>query len=158
MVARPWSSSRLSCGDRLLLRCEGTPGILSRTRRERIPPLELGGGKGFLWMWAGLSCFLSSGDGYVGELLELQQRCALSLSHTHTHTHTHTYTGSTVPKFHHSKTYSFSPISWEKGLPGLPWRSAVCVLMEWSETSGGPWQWWHDPGVPLAFPVEIASS
>ena len=25
-------------------------------------------------MWAGLSCFLSSGDGYVGELLELQQR------------------------------------------------------------------------------------
>ena len=26
---------------------------------------------GLLWMWAGLSCFLSSGDGYVGELLEL---------------------------------------------------------------------------------------
>ena len=30
---------------------------------------------GFLWIWAGLSCFLSSGDGYVGELLELQQGC-----------------------------------------------------------------------------------
>ena len=30
---------------------------------------------GPLWMWAGLSCFLSSGDGYVGELLELQQGC-----------------------------------------------------------------------------------
>ena len=28
---------------------------------------------GLLWMWAGLSCFPSSGDGYVGELLELQQ-------------------------------------------------------------------------------------
>ena len=27
---------------------------------------------GLLWMCAGLSCFLSSGDGYVGELLELQ--------------------------------------------------------------------------------------
>ena len=27
---------------------------------------------GLLWMWAGLSCFLSSGDGYAGELLELQ--------------------------------------------------------------------------------------
>ena len=26
-------------------------------------------------MWAGLSCFLSSGDVYVGELLELQQGC-----------------------------------------------------------------------------------
>ena len=24
---------------------------------------------GLLWMWAGLSCFLSSGDGYVGYLL-----------------------------------------------------------------------------------------
>ena len=30
---------------------------------------------GLLWMWAGLSCFLSSGHGYVGELLELQQSC-----------------------------------------------------------------------------------
>ena len=30
---------------------------------------------GLLWMWAGLSCFLSSGDGYVGELLELQHGC-----------------------------------------------------------------------------------
>ena len=30
---------------------------------------------GLLWMWAGLSCFLSCGDGYVGELLELQQGC-----------------------------------------------------------------------------------
>ena len=30
---------------------------------------------GLLWMWAGLSCFLWSGDGYVGELLELQQGC-----------------------------------------------------------------------------------
>ena len=30
---------------------------------------------GLLWMWPGPSCFLSSGDGYVGELLELQQGC-----------------------------------------------------------------------------------
>ena len=62
----------------------------------RAPPLEMrpehreffpdNAGKGFhlssyeaetglLWMWAGLSCFLSSGDGYVRELLELQQGC-----------------------------------------------------------------------------------
>ena len=27
---------------------------------------------GLLWMWAGLSCVLSSGAGYVGELLKLQ--------------------------------------------------------------------------------------
>ena len=30
---------------------------------------------GLLWMWVGLSCFLSSGDGYVGDPLELQQGC-----------------------------------------------------------------------------------
>ena len=30
---------------------------------------------GLLWMWAGLSWFLSSGDGHVGEVLELQQGC-----------------------------------------------------------------------------------
>ena len=29
--------------------------------------------------------------------------------------------------------------------------------LEWTETSGGLWEWWHDPGVPLAFPVESAS-
>ena len=30
--------------------------------------------------------------------------------------------------------------------------------LEWTQTSGGLWGWWHDPGVPLAFPVESASS
>ena len=30
---------------------------------------------GLLWMLAGFSSFLLSGDGYVGELLELQQGC-----------------------------------------------------------------------------------
>ena len=30
---------------------------------------------GLLWMWAGFLCFLSSGDGYFVELLELQQVC-----------------------------------------------------------------------------------
>ena len=32
------------------------------------------------------------------------------------------------------------------------------VSLEWTETSGGLWEWWHDPGDPLAFPVESASS
>ena len=31
-------------------------------------------------------------------------------------------------------------------------------FLEWTETSGGLWEWWHDPGVPLVFPVERASS
>ena len=32
------------------------------------------------------------------------------------------------------------------------------VSLERTETSGGLWEWWHDPGVPLAFPEESASS
>ena len=32
------------------------------------------------------------------------------------------------------------------------------VSLEWTETSGGLWEWWHDPGVPLACLVESASS
>ena len=32
------------------------------------------------------------------------------------------------------------------------------VSLEWTEISGGLWEWWHDPGVPLAFPVESAST
>ena len=32
------------------------------------------------------------------------------------------------------------------------------VSLEWIETSRGLGEWWHDPGVPLAFPVESASS
>ena len=32
------------------------------------------------------------------------------------------------------------------------------VSLEWTETSRGLWERWHDPGVPLTFPVEIASS
>ena len=45
-VARPWSSSRLSCGECLLLRCDGNDGNSFPTTQERIPPLELGGGNG----------------------------------------------------------------------------------------------------------------
>ena len=28
------------------------------------------------------------------------------------------------------------------------------VSLEWTDTSGGLLEWWHDPGVPLVFPVE----
>ena len=56
---------------------------MRRARREFFPD-KAGKGSlissyeaetGLLWMWAEPSCFLSSGDGYVGELLELQQGC-----------------------------------------------------------------------------------
>ena len=59
--------------------CKASPLEKRRERREVFPD-HAGKGSllssyeaetGLLWMWAGLSCFLSSGDGYVGELLEL---------------------------------------------------------------------------------------
>ena len=56
---------------------------MRRERREFFPDhagkgpllLSLEAETGLLWMWAGLSNFLSSGDGYVGEPLELHQGC-----------------------------------------------------------------------------------
>ena len=32
------------------------------------------------------------------------------------------------------------------------------VPLEWTETSRGLLEWWHDSGVPLEFPVESAST
>ena len=37
MVARPWSSSRLSCGERLLLRCDGNTGNSFPTTQGKDP-------------------------------------------------------------------------------------------------------------------------
>ena len=50
-----------------------------------------------------------------------------------------------------------------------PWCASILGLkvevvqgkqfsLEWTETSGGPWEWCHEPGFPLAFPEESASS
>ena len=60
------------------------PPLEMRRKRREFFPNHAGKGSllsileaetGLLWMWVGLSCFLSSGHGYVGELLELQQGC-----------------------------------------------------------------------------------
>ena len=40
-----------------------------------IPPLELGGGNGAPLDVGGTLVLLSSGDGYVGQLLKLQKGC-----------------------------------------------------------------------------------
>ena len=50
-----------------------------------------------------------------------------------------------------------------------PWCESILLLkvegvqgkqvsLEWTEISGGLWEWWHDPGNPLAFHVESASA
>ena len=50
-----------------------------------------------------------------------------------------------------------------------PWSESILTVkveavqgkqfpLEWTETSGGHLEWWHNAGDPLAFPVESASS
>ena len=50
--------------------------------------------------------------------------------------------------------------SWWESILGLNVKAVQGkpVPLEWTDTSGGLLVWWHDPGVPLAFPVESASS
>ena len=72
MVARPWSSSRLSCGERLFLRCNGSLEFFPNHAGEGSLLSIQEGETGLPWMWSRLSCFLSSGDGYVGELVEVK--------------------------------------------------------------------------------------
>ena len=62
------------------------------------------------------------------------------------------------------------PRGFPKGLSHVPpWCESILglkveavqgkqVSLEWTETSGGLWEWWHDNAVPLAVPVESASS
>ena len=73
-----------------------------------------------------------------------------------------------------SRDLSLSLEAFPRGFPtGLspvpPWCESILGLkfeavqgkqesLEWTETSGELWEWWHDPGVPLAFPVESTSS
>ena len=78
----PWNCGKtLEFLSPFLLRAP--PLEMRRERRESFPD-EAGKGSlisnyeaemGLLWMWAGPPCFLSSEDGFVGELLELQQGC-----------------------------------------------------------------------------------
>ena len=51
----------------------GTPGILSREHRERIPPLELGGGNGSSLDVGGTLVLPLEWRRVFGELLELQK-------------------------------------------------------------------------------------
>ena len=73
-----------------------------------------------------------------------------------------------------SRDLWLSLLAYPPGFPsGLshvpPWCESILGLkveavqgikfsLEWTETSGGLWEWWHDPGVPLYFPVESAST
>ena len=72
----PWSSSQVSSGDCLLLRCDGNTRIPYPMKQENGPSSRDEKGKTELFFSsAGHSMFYLSGDGYVGELLELHQGC-----------------------------------------------------------------------------------
>ena len=100
MVARPWSSSRLSCGERLLLRCDGNAGNSfpttqgkdpsSRVMRRKRAPLDVGKTLVLPLEWRGVfrgtsgvapgeSVLLSRGGMHVLFSPELQEQCHASL-------------------------------------------------------------------------------
>ena len=49
--------------------------------------------------------------------------------------------------------------TWCESILGLKVEAVqgIQVSLEWTESSGGLWEWWHDNGVPLAYPVKSAS-
>ena len=75
MVARPWSSSRLSCGERLLLRCDGNAGNSFPTKQGTIPHLELGGINGAALDVCGTLVLPLEWRRVCRVILELQQGC-----------------------------------------------------------------------------------
>ena len=75
MVARRWSSSHLSCGERLLLRCEGNAGNFFPSTQVKDPSIDLAGRNRAPLDVGGTLVLPLEGVGYVGELLELQQGC-----------------------------------------------------------------------------------
>ena len=57
-------------------------------------------------------------------------------------------------------TALFQVPPWSESILGLKVEAVQGkqISLEWTETSGGLWEWRHDPGLPLAFLVESASS
>ncbi|KAI4552065.1 hypothetical protein MJG53_000125 [Ovis ammon polii x Ovis aries] len=219
MVARPWSSSRLSCGERLLLRCDGNAGNSlptkqgkdpsSRARRrkrgspgcvrdpgassrvetglshvhtwwESILGLNVKAVQGNRFLWNGLKHLRDSWNGgttleflspflWRAPPLEMRRERRDSLP---------TKQGKD-PSSRASRQKRGSPgcvrdpgassrvetglshvYTWWESILGLNVKAVQGkqVPLEWTETSAGLLEWWHDPGVPLAFPVESASS
>ena len=118
--------------------------------------MDLGGTSG---VSPGASVLVSSGGMHVRFPLQLLQQCHASLR---------VYQG--ICGFRSRLLHEAFPRGFPTGLSHVPlWCESILglkveavqgkqVSLEWTETSGGLWEWWHDPGVPLAFPVESASS
>ena len=104
------------------------------------------------------SVLVSSGGMHVRFLPELWQRCHASIR-----------VDQAICGFPSRLSQEAFPGGFPTGLSHVPpWCESILglkveavqgqhVSLEWTE-SGGLCEWWHDPGVPLAFPVESASS
>ena len=124
---------------------------------------------------AGTSGFLSSADMDLGVLPESPQG---SQSSSRVGACTSTFrpcfsSSVTLPITWIKESVAF-PLAFPRGFPtGLshvpPWCESILgmkveavqgkqVPLEKNQTCGGLGEWWHDPGFPLAFPVESASS
>ena len=102
---------------------------------------------------------VSSGGMHVRFPHKLKQQCHASLR-----------VDQGICGFPSSLSHEDFPRGFPKRLSQVPpWYESILGLkakamqgkqdtLDWTKTSGGLWEWWHDPGVPLAFPVESASS
>ena len=75
MVARPWISSRLSRGERLLLRCDGNAGKSFPTTQGKDPSSRARGENGAPLDVRGTLVLPLEWRPVCRELLELQQAC-----------------------------------------------------------------------------------
>ena len=114
---------------------------------------------GYFWSLPGESFLVASGDKHVGFPPELEQLCHSFLRVDHG-----------ICGFPSRLSQETFPRGFHTGLSHMPpWCESILSLkveavqgkqvsVEWNETSGGVWERWHEPGVPLAFQVESASS
>ena len=105
------------------------------------------------------SVLVSSGGMHVRFPPELKQQCHASLR-----------VGQGICVFPSRLSHEALPRGLPTGLSHVPpWCESTLdlkveavqgkqVSLEWTKTYRGLWEWWHDPGVSLAFPVESSSS
>ncbi|KAI4585927.1 hypothetical protein MJG53_006161 [Ovis ammon polii x Ovis aries] len=186
MVARPCSSSRLSCGERLLLRCDGNAGNSLPTkqgkdpssrarRRKRGSPgcvrdpgassrVETGLSQVHTW-WE--SIFGLNVKAVQGKQMRWERRNSLPTKQgkdpsSRARRRKRGSPGCVRDPGASSRVETgLSQVhTWWESIFGLNVKAVQGkqVPLEWTDTSGGLLEWWHDPGVPLAFPVESASS
>ena len=140
-------------------RCRGLrPCVESVSEPEDYSPV-------LTWIWGtsgaypGDSVLVSSWRIHVRFAPELKQQCHASLR-----------VDQGICGFPSRLSHEAFPRGFPTGLSHVPpWCESILglkveavqgkqVSLEWTETSGGLWEWWHDPEVPLAFPVESACS